>query len=115
VPSGPGKAGDGITAQGHPRAIFHRAIERGNLAVAEVTAREMGKVSLAEALELVALIAFKDPRRHGRAGARWVRRYLEENESAGLDDVVFVAGCLSALGGRDHAAAVAALRAVVDK
>jgi hypothetical protein len=44
----------------------------------------MGKVSLAEALELTALIAFKDTRRHGRAGARWPRRYLEENESAGL-------------------------------
>jgi hypothetical protein len=75
----------------------------------------MGKVSLAEALELVALIAFKDPRRHGRAGARWMRRYLEEHEGAGLDDVVFVAGCLSALGGRDHASAVTVLRAVAKR
>jgi hypothetical protein len=75
----------------------------------------MGKLSLEEALALVALIAFKDPRRHGRAGARWMRRYLEENESAGLDDVVFIAGCLSALGGRDHAAAVAALGAVAKR
>ena len=75
----------------------------------------MGKLSLEEALALVALIAFKDPRRHGRAGARWMRRYLEENESAGLDDVVFIAGCLSALGGRDHAAAVTALRAVATR
>jgi hypothetical protein len=103
-----------LTATGHPRAIFQRAIERGNLPVAEVTAREMGKVTLAEALELVALIAFKDPRRHGRAGARWMRLYLDEDDSAGLDDVVFVAGCLSALGGRKHAAAVAALRAVAN-
>jgi hypothetical protein len=94
--------------------VFRRAIERGSLAVAETTAREMGKVSLEEALELVALIAFKDPRRHGRAGARWMQRYLDENKGAGLDDVVFVAGCLSALGGREHAAAVAALRTVVD-
>jgi hypothetical protein len=30
-----------LTAQGHPRAIFKRAIERGNLLVAEVTAREL--------------------------------------------------------------------------
>lgn len=101
-----------MTAAGHPRAIFLRAIERGNLVAAESSVREMGKVTLAEALELTALIAFKDPRRHGRAGARWLRRYLEENESAGLDDVVFVAGCLSALGGRDHEAAVTALRNV---
>jgi hypothetical protein len=95
--------------------VFNRAIQRGNLAAAESSAREMGRVSLQEALELVALIAFKDPRRHGRAGARWIRRYLEENESAGLDDVVFVAGCLSALGGRDHQAAITALRAMSEK
>jgi hypothetical protein len=95
--------------------VFNRAIERGNLATAESSARQMGKVSLAEALELVALIAFKDPRRHGRAGARWMRRYLEEHESAGLDEVVFAAGCLSALGGRDHEAAVTALRAVANR
>jgi hypothetical protein len=103
-----------LTAAGHPRAIFHRAIERGNLVVAEVTAREIGRVSLMEALELTALIALKDSRRHGRAGARWMRRYLEEHESAGLDDVSFVAGCLSALGGREHEAALTALRAVTN-
>ena len=75
----------------------------------------MGKLSLEEALELTALIAFKDPRRHGRAGARWLRRYLDENAQAGLDDVVFLAGCLSALGGRDHATAIAALRTIAKR
>jgi hypothetical protein len=104
-----------LTATGHPRAIFRRAIERGNLVVADVTAREIGRISLMEALELSALIALKDSRRHGRAGARWIRRYLEENESAGLDDVAFVAGCLSALGGREHEAALTALRAVTNR
>jgi hypothetical protein len=101
-----------LTAQGHPRVIFHRAIERGNLMLAETTAREMGHVDLGEALELVALIARHDPRRHGRAGARWMRIYLDARTAAGLDDVVFVAGCLSALGGREHEAAMASLRAV---
>jgi hypothetical protein len=74
----------------------------------------MGNVNLAEALELVALIAFKDPRRHGRAGVRWIRRYLEAHPDAGLDDVAFVAGCLSALGGRRHGTALAALRTLAD-
>ena len=69
-------------------------------------------MSLAGALELTALIALKDPRRHGRAGARWIRRYLDENKSASLDDVVFVVGCLSALGGREHGVALTALRAI---
>jgi hypothetical protein len=44
-----------VTAQGHPRAIFKRAIERGNLVVAEMAAREVGQLSLEEALRLVVL------------------------------------------------------------
>jgi hypothetical protein len=75
----------------------------------------MGRISLLEALDLTALIALKDRRRHGRAGARWMRRYLDENESAGLDDVAFVAGCLSALGGQEHEAALNALRVVASR
>jgi hypothetical protein len=51
--------------------IFGRAIERGNLVIAETTAREIGNISLVEALELTALIARKDPRRHGRAATHW--------------------------------------------
>jgi hypothetical protein len=43
-----------VTAQGHPRAIFKRAIENGNVLVAEATAREIG-LSLEEALQLVLL------------------------------------------------------------
>jgi len=31
-----------LTAQGHPRTRFKRAIERGNVLVAEATAREIG-------------------------------------------------------------------------
>jgi hypothetical protein len=103
-----------LTAQGHPRAIFHRAIGHGNLLLAETTAREIGRISLGEALELVALIAARDPRRHGRAGARWVRRYLDEHPDAGLDDLAFVVGCLSALGGKSNGGALTALRDVAE-
>jgi hypothetical protein len=104
-----------MTSQGHPRAVFRRAIERGNLLVAEMTAREIGKVSLIEALELTALIALKDPPRHGRAGTRWLRKYLEEFPGAGLDDAAFVVGALSALGGPQHDAAAVALRAMASR
>ena len=38
--------------QGNPRAIFKRAIERGNVVVAEMTARELGRLSLDESLAL---------------------------------------------------------------
>jgi hypothetical protein len=33
-----------MTPQGDPRAIFKRAIENGNLLVAEMTARELGRI-----------------------------------------------------------------------
>jgi ATP-dependent DNA ligase len=39
-----------LTAQASPRTIFRRAIEHGNLMLAEVTARELGRMTLEEAL-----------------------------------------------------------------
>ena len=38
-----------MTAQGNPRVVFRRALERGNLLVAETTAREVGVIDLPEA------------------------------------------------------------------
>jgi hypothetical protein len=40
-----------VTAQGHPRTGFRRAIERGNYLVAVTTAREVGQLDFAEALD----------------------------------------------------------------
>ena len=39
-----------MTSQGHARTVFRRALERGNLLVAEAQAREVGRVDLSEAL-----------------------------------------------------------------
>ena len=75
-----------MTAQEHPRATFNRAVERGNLLVAEITLREIGRVTLVEALQLTALIAVKDPRRHTRVSARWLARYRETHEAATIDE-----------------------------
>lgn len=53
-----------MTAQGGPYAVFKRAIERGNLLIAETTLRvEIPQPSLVDLLELTALIALKDPKR----------------------------------------------------
>jgi hypothetical protein len=95
--------------------VFRRAIERGNLVIAEMTAREIGRISLVEALELTALIARKDPLRHGRAATRWLSLYLDQSPSAGLDDAAFVVGALAALGGPHHDSALSALRDVSEK
>jgi hypothetical protein len=111
--AGPGKAS--TTAQGHPRAIFQRSIERGNLLVAETTLREIGRVTLTEALQLTALIAVKDPRRHARVSARWLARWLEERDQATIDEAAFVTAALVALGGAGHEAAYAALLDAADR
>jgi len=82
--------------------------------LAEVTAREIGRVTIAEALELSALVAWKQPDRYGRFAARWLCLYLEEHEKATLEHVVQLVSNLRSLVSRnDHAAAVAILRKVV--
>jgi hypothetical protein len=55
-----------LTAQGHPIATFDRAIERGNLRVAETVLGELGRPTLLELLDLTALIAEKDVGRQAR-------------------------------------------------
>jgi hypothetical protein len=99
-----------VTASGHPRSIFRRACERGNLVVAEATLRELGRPSLGELLELTILIAARDPRRHPRVAARWLVRYLETNDRATIDDAALAASCLAALGGARHEEAAMTLR-----
>lgn len=85
-------------SQGRPRTVFPRALQHGNLLVAEATARELDRISLAEALELTILIAQKEPARVPKVGVRWLQRYLEE-EQARLEDVALVVSALSALAG----------------
>jgi hypothetical protein len=64
------QGGGASTSQGHARTVFRRALERENLVVAEATAKEIGRLSLAEALELTILIARKDRSRHQRGGSQ---------------------------------------------
>jgi hypothetical protein len=104
-----------ITAQGQPRATFQRAIDRGNLLVAETVLRELGRPTLVELLELTALIAVKDAQRYKRVAARWVIRYLQEKETATLEDVQAVALGLSALGRPRHDEALLALRGMAEE
>jgi hypothetical protein len=114
-PPGPQNGESRITAQGHPRAIFNRAIERGNLLVAETTAREIGRLSLVESLALTALIAQKDPRRRSRVAARWLLRYLEAHDQAGIEEAAMVAAALVALGGSAHDEAQALLIGMAER
>ena len=79
--------------------------------LAELTAREIGRVTIAEALELTALVARKQPDRYGRFAARWLCLYLEEHEQATLEHVeLLVTNLRSLASAKDHAAALAILR-----
>jgi hypothetical protein len=77
--------------------------------IAEATAKEIGRLSLDEALELTILIARKDPRRHPRVAARWLRRYLEESPGPTIEEAGLVASCLVALPTRSYLEAVRTL------
>jgi hypothetical protein len=84
-----------LTAQGHPRAIFRQAIERGNVLIAEMAAREAGSLTLEEALALTALVAQKDP------APRYVLRWPRPLRGGPLpDDRRGRAGYLRARGAR---------------
>jgi hypothetical protein len=104
-----------VTAQGHPRAIFKRAIENGNVMVAEMTARELGRITLAESLALTALVVQKEPGRRSRYAVRWLRRLLEEDENLTIEDASLAASALAALGGRAHAEALSTLSALAER
>jgi hypothetical protein len=97
-----------MTSEGTVYGRFRRALQHGNLLVAEAAAREIGRVTLVDALALLVLIAEKDPRRYPRAAARWLGRWLEETPRVRLDDATFVLGALAALrdGDREQAAGV---------
>ncbi len=100
-----------MTAQGQPRAIFQRAIERGNLLVAEQTLRaEIPRPTLLDLLELTALIAQKQPHRHARVAGRWLLKWLQHCDDATIDEAALATACLTALGGRHHEPALATLR-----
>jgi selenocysteine lyase/cysteine desulfurase len=81
----------------------------------EVTAKEIGRINLGEALELTLLIARKEPHRHPRVAARWLLRYLEEHPETTIDEAALAASCLAALRGFGQADAAQALRAMAER
>jgi hypothetical protein len=67
-----------MTSQGTAHGRFARAIRSRNLLNAEIAAREIGGLSLANALAFCLLLADADPPRFDRAIARWVGRFILE-------------------------------------
>ena len=68
-----------MTSQGTAAARFQRAIQRRNVLLAETSARELGGLSLSEALSLCLLYEVEGDPRFERAFRRWLRRIRVEH------------------------------------
>jgi len=67
-----------MTSQGTPHGHFQPAIHARHLQNAEMAAREMGGLSLADGLVVCELLATCDPKRYERAALRWLQRFIDE-------------------------------------
>ena len=97
-----------MTSQGTAHGRFTRAIQRGHLLAAEMAAREMGQLSLSNALSLCILDGREQDPKFERAARRWVRR-MQLEHSLRRHEVDLLGAAMAALGSRFDAAAVNAL------
>jgi hypothetical protein len=91
-----------MTPDGSAHARFRRALEVRSVLQAETAAREIGRLSLVEAVDLIALMAIEAPDRYRRAERRWFRRLITERDSLTLYQAQLAIACLQGLGGADH-------------
>ena len=87
-----------MTAQGHPLSRLQRALRTDNAWLALDAARELDRVTLADAFG-VCLLLREDQRRYDRACVRWLERLAAEVEGATLGDVQMVAEGFQAIRG----------------
>jgi hypothetical protein len=85
-----------LTAQGSALSRYRRALERRHILGAEI-AREMGFVTLRDALGLLALYASEGSPKYDRAATRWLARLALETDDLQLGDVQLAAAALQAL------------------
>jgi len=85
-----------MTSQVTAHDCFQRAIQRRNVQAAEIAAREMGGLSLADALLLCELLANVDPARYERAALRWLQQFVDERLPP-LTEVALAASALAEL------------------
>lgn len=101
-----------MTSQGTAHGRFHRAISSRDLQNAEMAAREMGGLSLADALALCELLAACDPKRYERAALRWLQRFIAERVPP-LTEVALAATALAELRHGQRRVGIDALKRIV--
>lgn len=88
-----------VTSQGTAHGRFQRALARGSLEQAEHAARELGWLSLADALSLVVVYARAGSPKFEPAAVRWLARLALEGREIGLGDLQLAAAALPCLRG----------------
>jgi hypothetical protein len=101
-----------MTSQGTAHGRFQRAIHARHIQNAEMAAREMGGLSLADALLLCELLAKADPARYERAALRWLQRFIDERLPP-LAEVALAASALAELRHGRRALGIDALKLLV--
>jgi hypothetical protein len=95
-----------------PYAAFRRAIEARNLTRALTEARDLPRISLVDAAELVVLAAEQHGPSYERWSARWAARYALEEANVTLDEAQLVLPGLTGLRQEDRQASALTLIAV---
>lgn len=84
-----------VTSEGHPGAVFQRAVRAGDVTAAETILLDMRWVPLDYARAVLELYAEKGHPKYERAALKYLRRYMDEAD-APLLDVAQLAGILAA-------------------
>jgi hypothetical protein len=93
-----------MTSQGSAHGRFQRAIQRRNLFQAELAMREMGSISLLEALDYLDLLREVRPGKLERAAVRWHGRLETEAVTLTLAESQLALAALASLCGGEVAA-----------
>jgi hypothetical protein len=74
-----------------------QALERGDATAAIAAAKQMGGLSLGDALALCVVLSERDPGRFRRAAPRWLARFVDECADVSLEEAQLVSAALAAL------------------
>ncbi|CAN5196043.1 hypothetical protein BH20ACT13_BH20ACT13_13490 [soil metagenome] len=88
-----------MTSQGSAHGRFRRAVERRQVVQAETVARELGFLSLENALALVILYAGEESPKFDAAAVRWLARLALEGRDVRRVDVQLASAALLSLRG----------------
>jgi hypothetical protein len=103
-----------VTSQGSPQACFDRFVRQRQVFHAEMAARELGILTLDNALALVVLYVETQSPKSDRARVRWLARLLTERDLT-LDEARRAGEWLEQLAGPDADLAAGSLAGLVHR